>query len=245
MIKDFNDYFVGIALGVRFNPNFSVRDNFGSISDEILYKDDTFFGPKVFPKVMATNDFQQILINEDTKNQFRINNVDFILELNFNNDDDGFKVTDLGSIIQKYEAQIINGVMDKFSIKNIRRIGFIKKYLFDIDDIANKFIATTVGNIFDGISDCNVKFSKKIPLYESIARQKIDDFDNAIFTFVKNPDSSELNIFFDFQSIYEPPLSKSSSIKFKQFIQKSDAYFEKHFIPIVNEKIIGGVNVKK
>jgi hypothetical protein len=238
MIEDSNEYLVGIVLGIRFNPNFSVRDNLGAIADEILYGKDTIFGPNVFQKVMSTENFQQILVSEETNDQFRINNLDFILEINFK-DNPNFSIENIDHVIQKFHSQIINGVMDKFFIKNIRRVGYVKKFLIDQEDIAEKLISKTISNIENGISDCNISFSKKIPLSESLTKKELNDYDNVNYSFIKKPDLKELNINFDFQSHFEPPLPKSNNIKFPQFIQKSNDYFNKHFIPLVNEKILG------
>jgi len=238
MIENFDEYLTGIALGVRFNPNFSVRDNLGSIADEILYQKDSLFNPTVFPKVLTTEDHQQILINEDTNDQFRFNNLDFILEVNFK-DEHNFSVTDLNNIIQKFESHIISDVMQKFQINNIRRIGFIRKYLFSDDVIAEKFIAKTIGRLIEGVTDCDMRFVKKIPLYESIAQQELNDYDNVIFTVNKKPDTKDLVLHFDYQSVFDPPLPKSTSIKFKPFIQKATNYYETHLIPMINQNILG------
>ncbi|MGA3084709.1 MAG: hypothetical protein ABSE95_07920 [Thermodesulfobacteriota bacterium] len=60
-----SDYFIGLAIGIRFRANFSIEDQLGSIIDEILYSNKSYFNPKVFPKVRSLIN-GKILFNEST-----------------------------------------------------------------------------------------------------------------------------------------------------------------------------------
>lgn len=51
MLETLEDYLVGLVVGMRYRPNFSVEDQLGKIMDDILYGREAFFNPQVFPMV--------------------------------------------------------------------------------------------------------------------------------------------------------------------------------------------------
>ncbi|MBW1707121.1 MAG: hypothetical protein JRJ86_18510, partial [Deltaproteobacteria bacterium] len=133
MIKNLSEYLIGFAIGIRFRANFSIEDQLGQILDTILYSQGSYFNSKVFPKV-GGNVGQRIMFNPDTDDQLRIDNSNFILEIQFQ-PEKGFKEAEYKEILKKFDEQIIQGVMSKFKIQQIVRIGLIKRYLFPLDDL--------------------------------------------------------------------------------------------------------------
>ena len=110
MIDNLGKYRIGIAIGVRYRANFSLEDQLGNIVDRILYKKDSFFGPKVFTGVINKVN-EKILINDNSKDHLVINNSNIILEINYG---ETFQRSDLDVILKGFNKEIIEGVMKKY-----------------------------------------------------------------------------------------------------------------------------------
>jgi len=236
MINDLEKYLIGIALGIRFRANFSIEDQLGKITDTILYSKDSFFGPTIFPKVSA-GIVKKLLFNELTQDTLRIDNSNIILEIYFG-DDLSFGKGDLSEILNGFEKQIVQGILKEFSIKEIIRIGYIKRYLFQINKLANSFVNKTIGDTLQGINDINLNFSKKILLTEALAKKDINDYDNAIFNVIKRSDVDEIFMSVDYQSFFDPFLPSSMNIEFKSFIDRANGFNQNKYLPWLNNNYV-------
>jgi len=232
MIQNLRKYLTGIVIGIRFGANFSIEDQFGQIVDHILYSKKSFFDPSVFPEVQNKIN-QRILINKKTSDRLLIDNSNIILEINFSKSDIGFNEKDIKKIYKNFIDQIINGIMKKYEIKKIARIGIVKRYLFDINAFADSFVDKTIGKTFKGVNDVNLIFSKKLPLLKAIA-EKTSDYDNVIFNIIKTTDKDELFMGIDYQQLFDPFLSVSSQIKFDKFIKSVDSFTDNEYLSWLN-----------
>jgi hypothetical protein len=235
MIEDLEKYLIGIALGIRFRANFSIEDNLGKIVDEILYSDKAYFTSSFFPLVENSFGLRN-LINPDTEDQIKLDNSNVVLEINFENSK--FKKDDLDLILKKFNIQIIQGVLKQFQIKEIRRIGFVKRYRFDIPELVDNFICKTVGETLGGINDINLHFSKKIPLEEALVKKNVDDYDNVIFHIIKKTDENDMLMSVDYQSFFEPFLPNSAMIQFSRFTEKVDRYNSTKYLEWLNSNYL-------
>ena len=159
MITDLENYFVGFVIGIRYRANFSIEDSLGEIVDKILYSNKSYFGPKKFPLVQNHVN-SKVLVNQGTNDKLTINNSNIVLDISFS---ETFQKSDYNSIIAKFNDEIIDGVMKKYKITEINRIGLVKRYLFNLDELANSFIDKTIGKTLEGVNDINLQFSKKFP----------------------------------------------------------------------------------
>lgn len=231
MILKLNENMIGIALGIRFRANFSIEDQLGQIVDQILYSQKSFFNPKIFP-VVKSGVGRKLLINEMTGDQLTIDNSNFILEIGFG---DIFTANEYRKIIEHFETDIIKGIMKQFAIKEIVRIGYIKKYLFKIEDLAKKFVDKTIGDTLEGINDIKLIFSKKLVLAEALVKKDINDYDNSIFTIIKKADLNEIYMSIDYQRFFDPFLSSATDIKFAPFIENAESFNNNRYLPWLRE----------
>jgi len=236
MIDNLNDYLIGIAIGIRFRANFSIEDQLGKIVDNILYSKKSFFTPEVFPAVRNIVG-KKVLFNETSQDKLHIDNSNIILELNFN-EDFFFQKEHVDQILIKFNEQIINGIMKEFSIKEILRIGFIRRYVFKRENLAKTFVEKTIGNTLDGVNDINLNFSKRITIPESLTQEGINDYDNTIFNIIKKSDLDEIFMSVDYQSYFDPFLPSYSNIKFKPFIEKATGFNENKYLSWLNSNYI-------
>jgi len=240
-MEDINEYFIGMALGVRFRANFSIEDQMGSIVDTILYSKNSFFGPSIFPKVKGLLG-SKILFNELTQNKIHIDNSNVILELNFT-DEQGFRKEEADKITKMFEGQIIRNVMQEFKIREIVRIGYIKRYVYNIDNLANTFVNKTIGDTLGGINDINLSFSKKFTTVDGQIKQDVNDYDNAIFNIIKKADLDEIFMAIDFQRYFHPFLDNAGEIKLRQFIEKAEAFNSGNYLAWLNKNYLEAANV--
>lgn len=234
MIGKLENSLIGIAVGIRFRANFSIEDQIGRIVDDILYSDDAYFSPKVFPKAKSGVG-KKILCNEGTNDSLLIDNSNIILEVQY---DGQFAPTDNSKILGHFNSDIIQGIMLKFSICEIIRIGYIKRYVFKMEDLAKKFVDKTIGKTLGGINDINLSFSKKIPIEEALVKKEVNDYDNAIFNVVKKADLNEIFMSIDYQRYYDPFLRSSSDIEFNSFIKQADAFNQNTYFPWLKSNYI-------
>lgn len=237
MINKLDDYLIGLAIGIRFRANFSIEDQLGRILDVILYSRDSFFNPKVFPKVGSAAVGQKVMFNEKTDDQLRIDNSNFILEVQFIHDD-GFKKSDYDSIIKNFNEQVIHGVMEKFKIQQIVRIGIINRYLFPLKDLAQNFVDKTIGKTLEGVNDINLRFSKKMPVPEALVKRDVNDWSNAIFNIIKKADAEEIFMSIDYQLYYSPPLEIAKQVNFLPFTNAAKSFNENRYLPWLNTNYV-------
>lgn len=234
MIEKLDDNLVGIAIGIRFTQNFSIQDHYGSIADKILYSENSLFGPVVFPKLTTPPSEQLILINEENEDKFVFDKSNVILEINFS-ENSAFSQDKLKDLINAYEDQVIKGILKELSISRLVRVGYIRKYQFDDNELLDSLVSRVSGDVTQKINDINIRFSKRIPLGKSVALREKNDYKNSIFTIIKKSDQdNKIIITVDYQRFYVPKLSTSSQIKFKTFIEEAESFNSQEVLKWLN-----------
>lgn len=232
MISSLDEFLIGIVIGVRFRANFSIEDQLGRIVDTILYSKGSFFGPDVFPQVNS-GVVGKVLINERTQDNLKIDNSNIILEV-FLGPGNRFKLSDLSVLHDEFDRQIINKIMRTFAITQIVRIGYIKRYLFKLSDLARTFVDKTIGQTLGGVNDINLSFSKKLAASEALVKKGVNDYQNAIFNIIKKADVQEIFMSVDFQHMYDPFLESASDIEFQSFIDQTNGFNSSRYLSWLN-----------
>jgi hypothetical protein len=233
MISDIDQYLFSIALGIRFRANFSIEDQFGKIIDSILYSKESYFNKNIFPLARSSVGSRDLLC-EKSQDNIHIDNSNIIIEIFFN-EDSPFNKTELSNILVNFESQIIKGLLKEYSITEIRRIGYIRRYIYDINALANSFVSKTIGHTLGGINDINLSFSKKIPLTDALVKKDVLDYDNSIFNIIKRADRDEIYMSIDYQMFYDPFLPSYSMINFQSFLDRSNRFIEGMYLPWLNK----------
>ncbi len=236
MTLDINKYLVGMVIGLRFAPNFTIRDNFGKLADFILYRKDSFFNPTIFP-ILSSIVEETALSNDQTGDTLIINAANVVLSLNIKNpgvtvsekSKPNIKFEDLPDVYKHFEKDIIFGTLKSFNISRIQRIGFIHRYLFNSKELAATFCNKTICNTMDGINEISLGFSKKYPTAKALATKEINDYHNIIYTIGKKPDKDELYIALDYQEYYVPHLETLDDLKYSDFIISAQKYNQETF----------------
>lgn len=232
MITDLAPALKSSVVGIRYRANFSIVDNFGSMLDEILYEKKSFFNETFFPLVQHTKADEKTLWNNENGNQMTINSSNVILELNLDRDS---KLEFRKTALDAFRDQIVKGILKKYKIVQINRIGYVNRYLFPLKDLADNFINKTLGLTMENIRDINLRFSKKYPLPEALTKKDVFDYHNAIYNVVKSSDKDEIFFSIDYQRLYEPFLESSSLIEFDIFTESAERYNNNVFLNWINE----------
>jgi len=234
MIENLDNYLVGIAIGVRFRANFAIEDQLGTIIDQILYSKNAYFNEQVF-KYTENHVNQKVLVDNETGDKLTINNSNIILEINFSNK---FGLKDLETVVKKFDSEIIENVLKKHKITQFVRVGYIKRYLFDMETLAKSFIRNTIGSTFEGVNDIDLRFSKKFPVSDSLLKKEIYDFDNVIFNIIKRADREEIFMSLDYQKHFIPHLETTSGIEFQDFVDKVNNFSGKTYLNWLNKNYL-------
>ena len=224
-IGDAQSFLASVALGIRYR-SYSLEDKIGSALDDILYTQGSFFNPEFFPSTIQTPLGGRALINEETSNSLSLSASDIILEYNLPTTG---AVDWLEKVIETFNGQIIEGVMKKYDVHQISRVGIVRKYLFTIPELAKNFLNHSIGKTIEGVNDINLRFSKRYPMDEALIKKGVNDYINVIFNVIKIVDKDELFISVDYQWYFLPPLEKISQLKFNQFIEKARHYNKESF----------------
>ena len=170
-----------------------------------------------------------------------IDNSNIILDLNLG-DDLTFSKADQRTIFDKFNLQIIKGILKDFSIREFRRIGYVRNYIIDSKDFADTFVKRTIGENLDGVNDIDLRFSKKIPILESLAKKDVNDYDNSIFNIIKLSNKDEIFVSLDYQRFFDPFLPDFSQINLDSFIETAHNFNNKTLITWLNRNYVETVN---
>jgi hypothetical protein len=137
-----------------------------------------------------------------------------------------------------FEEQLVNGIMKNFKIKEIVRIGYIKRYVYQMEELANTFVNKTIGSTLGGINDINLSFSKKFTTPEGLVKQDVHDYDNAIFNIIKKSDLNEIFMAIDYQCYYLPFLNDISELKVKPFFDRAESFSSGNYLNWLNKNYL-------
>lgn len=233
-IENINKYLGGIVIGIRYRANFSIEDSLGEIVDKILYSKKSYFNPSKFPLVQNKGN-EKILYNNQTGDKLTINNSNIILDIVFG---DNFSKETYSEILDKFYSEIIDGIMKTYKIREINRLGFIHRYVFQDKDLAKNFIDKTIGKTLEGVNDINLTFSKRFPVSKSLVKKDIYDYRNVIFNIIKKADDDKLILSVDYQKYFDPFLNSSSELKFDSYVKGMKDFNSKSYVNWLNQNYV-------
>jgi len=229
---------IAMAVGIRHGPNFSIEDHSGEIVDKILFSKGTSFGPDVFPKCLHRANGKILADSEEeSENKFIISASDIVLDISFGQK---FRSEDFKTLLEKFNVQIVEEVMTEFHIRRILRVGIVRKYEFHAPELVNTFVKRTIGETVDEVNDIALRFSKKMPIEKALIKHGTNDYKNAIFSILQQPESDEISVLLDFQRYFDPSLPQGSMMEFPKFVQESISFNKDVFLSWLNKYLLEG-----
>jgi hypothetical protein len=238
-MTDLKDYLAGIAIGVKFRPNFSIEDRMGAIIDELLYRKGSLFNYITFPMTTTGGRLpQKTLNNPETGDKLIINSHNIILDMSFSEKIPKEKSDDLIAEFFKTVTEKIYKIVD---IHEVYLIGVVHKYIINDSDISKSIYDNFKRITFDDATSISVNFSKKNILPESKAKKDFNDFENVLgLISIVHDKKEQFFLQIDYQHIFEPKLESVVDIKYLEFTEKVKYYNN----TVINDWITNQ-NVKK
>lgn len=233
MIENFDEFETGVVIGVRFRPYFPIIDSFGKIIDYILNSRPSIFSSR-FPAVGEPSSHERILVNEDTDDKFTIDITNMIVNITYK-ESDGFKKSDLASVINDFDHIILKGILNELRITNIHRIGLVKKFTIKDEALVHALLSNILNKSFSDINQIDLQFVKKILLSSSMVKKSENNYDNAIVTIKKEAKLDEIYISLDYQRFFEPNLNSASKINLHELEDLSNLYIKDNLVSWVNQ----------
>jgi hypothetical protein len=220
-MSEIKDYFTGIAIGIKYRPNFSIEDNLGGIIDELLYRKNSLFNYITFP-MTDTGLGEKKLHDPKTGSNFFINSTNLILDINFS---DKIPKQESNNIINEFFNAATEKIYKIVNIQEINFIGIVNKYMISDESLLKNLFTNFEKITFSDVDTISLNFTRKIVLPETKTNRDINDFENIIHTLVI-PRKSNKGYFLqiDYQKIFNPMLASIIDIQYKDFIVKADRY---------------------
>jgi hypothetical protein len=214
-----------VAMGVRYQAQFRVRDYMGTLTDAVLRAAGSPFTPTVFPYSEATPAGQN-LYDPETANTLRIDQQDTLLEFRVDTDD-LIRISELGKQFQTFILEPLHKIC---GVSQIMRYGVLVK--FDEKKI--------VGLQYPSVrykdpdlpvpKDFGLRFSHRLPTSEGYFRKNVSDYRNLIYSLVENSEH-QISLSLDYQEYFSPMLESSewNSHSFSTFIEEAILYHKTTF----------------
>lgn len=211
-----------ITIGIRFGKSFRIPDIAGEMVDDLLYKTNSPFNPKIFPKINETPHREKILFNGKTKNSLNILMEDIILTWHVDDFENDFMY-----LRDKVIPYFTNVFFQKYKIINIRRIGIIFGHklesLSKLDKVVEEFSEKNI----EKPNSVQLNFSKKIPVVEASYKKGVEDYINVIFTVTKDGDDIFADL--DYQLYFEPALGDIRDGNAVEFLKNANSFLINDF----------------
>ena len=227
MVENIWNHLTSLVIGIKYQPNFGFSEKIGDLFDELLYEKKSFFDKDFFKKIESSAEWKK-LYNEDNGNHLKVNHTDTILNFETTDFEKAKEVTD------NFKSQLLEKLLYKHKITRIQRIGFIYRFEFEDEDLVNGLVAKCSSFKTSDVRDLQLRFSKKIAT-TSLPKRDINDYDNVIYSIIKDSNSDRILLMVDYQHYYIPLISDTKMIDFDKFIKRVNKYNKKDVSNWLNE----------
>jgi hypothetical protein len=209
-----------IAFGVRFQPHFEIIDHAGLIVDRILRSDGSPFGPSFFP-ISERDPGEHRLLNPNTMDRLRLNQSDVILEMKV----DTRKTSDIETSGKHFSAFILESLREVVNLSGIVRYGVV----FRLEECHSVLQKTPIEHFlqqdFIDARSLSLRFTKRLPVLEALAKKGVDDYRNVIYT-INQTEEGEVTILVDYQEIFKPELNTKEMAQkpYEDFVPRGIEY---------------------
>lgn len=214
-----------VVFGVRYEPQYRVRDSIGRLIDTILGAKGSPFGPDTFPLSEAGAHTHR-LVNPETDDSLTITQSDALLDL-------AMPTTTLGRVVQlaaSFDTFVLSPLAEVCAVRNIHRYGMLVRF----DDKGVHLMQRPVERYGDKDlptpREMAIRFVYRLPTEEAYFRSGVDDYRNVIYTMTEGDDGS-VRLSLDYQEYFLPSLEADELRKrpFATFAEQGTQYHRKTF----------------
>lgn len=214
-----------VAFGVRYTPQYRVRDNMGTLIDRILRSDQ--FGPDTFPRSEA-GPHQHVLLNPGNGDRLVISQADVLLDIELRTE----SLNDVEEMAHAFDSIIIKQLKDVCKVSDAFRFGLLVRfeelhshsYECPVERYADKALVDV------SVKTLNLQFSYNLPTPAGFSKRGVEDYRNVIYSMnQEEPDRFSLAV--DYQHYFDPILSAQewTQALYKKFALDAISYHEGKF----------------
>jgi hypothetical protein len=214
-----------VACGLRFEPRYEVLDKVGSVIDKILRQRGSPFDSRTFPYSFRDSN-EHLLVNQETNERIRVTHSDCILEMKVQTREPRAAV----KLAEDFERFVLEPLREIAGVRNIARYGLLIKLAEASRSIAISPVQHFLSADFGSARSLSLRFSRRLPAIEAIARRDVNDYRNVIYT-IKQNEGGEVTVWVDYQEYFDPELSDREwrERHFGHFAERASAYFLAEF----------------
>ena len=189
-----------VAFGIRYTPQYRVRDNLGIIIDKILSS--AQFGPERFPESQLEPS-QHTLLNPANGDRLAIAQADALLDITLQTD----TLSDIEEMGRHFNSIVVKQLKSVCNISGAFRFGLLVRFQELRSDNyecpVKRYGDQALGD--DPAKTLNLRFSYNLPTPEGFSKQGVGDYRNVIYIMNQEvPDRFSLAV--DYQHYFEPIL---------------------------------------
>ncbi|ADK79542.1 hypothetical protein [Sediminispirochaeta smaragdinae] len=221
-----------LTCGIRYEKTFRISDIAGSLFDTVLHHRSSPFGTEFFPRYQELNSQDRALINSERGYYFRITTSDVIFQYTLHPEKQ-----DLSDEIEWFKNDasqfIINEILEKNSIKNIMRFGFMITHEIDGENLGGNVLDQLTNGEIRNADQFTFRFGNKDTTKEALIRRDVNDYINKITT-IKQITESKYEVTLDFQYYFSPELTSIKDWNTESFYTKAFYSLDNSFYDMIN-----------
>ena len=192
-----------LALGVRYDPQYRVRDHMGSLVDAILHAVGTPFNPKFFPLTEA-DPFRQQLMNEETEDKLAITQSDTVLEFHTATED----LREIARVARDFQNFVLGPLYKVCGVHKMVRYGLLVRF----DEKGIQTLQHPIARYGDPdlpkARDFVIRFSHRLATQVGYMQRGVNDFRN-VFYVMQETGEGRVSLSLDYQEYFSPVLEAS------------------------------------
>ena len=218
-----------VAFGVRYEPQYKIRDNMGAVIDEILGGRDSPFGPEFFP-LSESGPHVHRLLNPRTGDSLTITQSDTVMTVHVPTSD----VVGVRRLAESFSRHVVTSVREQARLGQVLRYGVLLQLAECSQELDRSPVSVFLQPADVEAKDLHVRFSRRLAAEEALFRKDVSDYVNVIST-VRQDEDGQVWFTLDYQVYFDPPLDRSDwasgNYQFDKFANRGVVHFEKRFVP--------------
>jgi hypothetical protein len=224
------------AFGVQYEPQHSIMDHIGTISDQILRAKNSPFSSALFPFLQTLPHESRLFgsdLDSDSDTLLRITARDTILSLPVPSDN----IDSLQQVATDFDEFALEPLRRIAKLTAIGRYGVLLKLTGKSKDLRHPPIERYLSDL-PRANSLFIRFTKRLATDEALTRKDVEDYRNVIFT-AEQSEEGDVNISIDYQQYFLPSLSASewADRPFPRFVWAASGYFREELTRWLEESI--------
>lgn len=211
-----------VAFGIRYAPQYRVRDTLGVIIDAILRSDP--FNPDVFPESQVEPS-QHTLLNPTNGDRLTITQADALLDITLKTSE----LAKVSGVAKHFNTIVVKELKHFCNIGGAFRFGLLMRFAELPSDAyecpAKKYADEAISS--HPAKKLSLQSSYTLPTQEGFTKRGVEDYRSVIYT-MNQEEPDRFSIAVDYQHYFDPLLSAQdwSAPLYERFVDGALAYHQ-------------------